>query len=436
MDLTGLPCYGSVAGREKRAPPLRRLTVTRPPSGARVAAKTYMKWKRTGGSAVAWPPPPHGLVLDERAGAAAVARGCAPPSPASRRSRACERGASLSAAAEEREGLGGGIGLGFVRFYTERKRAAVGSNPTASSACRVGTVCGPRGLRWPGRGRAEGRPRQQAASTGRTACGPCLLAAWAPRVPAAWAPRCCASLAACGPRGPRQNRGFYLMSCIKYVPTLRGDNYTEWRKKVDFAFVCAEVDWVVDTPQPIKPTDPVRADGDTDDAWAKKKRNHAPVEMSYTLENRKWQTANKKCMAFIKNTIENAIVGSITECASAGEYLEKIKSQFTGSSKTYATQLLKQLVTEKYTGGAHGIREHILRMTNLAAKLKPMDADLELKPALLVHLVMASLPQQFDNFVINYNMSTEKWDIEKTIAMCVQEEDGLKAQNGEEPSIM
>ncbi|XP_051190648.1 uncharacterized protein [Lolium perenne] len=156
------------------------------------------------------------------------------------------------------------------------------------------------------------------------------------------------------------------------------------------------------------------------------KRDHAPVEMSYTLENRKWQAANKKCMAFIKNIIENAIVGSIAECASVGEYLEKIKSQFTSSSKTYATQLLKQL-TEKYSGGAHGIREHILRMSNLAAKLKPMDANLELKPAILVHLVMSSLPSQFDNFVINYNMNPEKWDIEKTIAMYVQEEDILKA---------
>jgi len=29
----------------------------------------------------------------------------------------------------------------------------------------------------------------------------------------------------------------------------------------------------------------------------------------------------------------------------------------------------------------------------MAAKLKPMDADLELKAALLVQLVMASLPQ-------------------------------------------
>ena len=39
------------------------------------------------------------------------------------------------------------------------------------------------------------------------------------------------------------------MSSIKEVPTLRGDNYSEWRKKVDLAIICAEVDWVVDTLQ-------------------------------------------------------------------------------------------------------------------------------------------------------------------------------------------
>ena len=135
-------------------------------------------------------------------------------------------------------------------------------------------------------------------------------------------------------------------------------------------------------------------------------------------------------MAFIKNTIESAILGSIPECTSAGELLTKIKSQFTGSSKIYATQVLEQLVTERYTGGSRGISEHILRMSNMAAKLKPMDADLEIKPALLVHLVMASLPQEFATFVVNYNMSPGTWDIEKTIAMCVQEEDRLKAAHG------
>ena len=60
------------------------------------------------------------------------------------------------------------------------------------------------------------------------------------------------------------------MSCIKDVLTLRGDNYTEWRKKVYLAFVCAEVDWVVDTPQPVKPIESVRDAKDDDNVWEKR----------------------------------------------------------------------------------------------------------------------------------------------------------------------
>ena len=38
-----------------------------------------------------------------------------------------------------------------------------------------------------------------------------------------------------------------------------------------------------------------------------------------------------------KNTIEPGIVGSIPVCDTVTEYLDSIKSQFIGSSKTYAT---------------------------------------------------------------------------------------------------
>jgi hypothetical protein len=93
----------------------------------------------------------------------------------------------------------------------------------------------------------------------------------------------------------------------------------------------------VDTPQPVKTIELVRDAKDDDAAWDKKKKDHAPVELAYVLKNQNWVNANKKCMAFIKNTIENAIVGSIAKCASVGELLEKIKSSFTGSSKIYAT---------------------------------------------------------------------------------------------------
>ena len=54
------------------------------------------------------------------------------------------------------------------------------------------------------------------------------------------------------------------MTCIKDVPTLKGDNYGECRKKVDLAFICAEVDWVLSEPKPKEPPAPVRATEDSD----------------------------------------------------------------------------------------------------------------------------------------------------------------------------
>jgi hypothetical protein len=52
--------------------------------------------------------------------------------------------------------------------------------------------------------------------------------------------------------------GYSLMGCIKDIPTLKGDNYTEWKKKIDLAFILIEVDWVVTSPCPTEPVAPVR----------------------------------------------------------------------------------------------------------------------------------------------------------------------------------
>jgi hypothetical protein len=101
----------------------------------------------------------------------------------------------------------------------------------------------------------------------------------------------------------------------------------------------AEVDWVVTSPYPTEPVALVREANEADAACQTRQRDFAPIKMSYDLEHKKWVTANKKWLAVIKNTIEPAIVGSIPECDTVIEYLDKIKSQFTGSSKTYAIQL-------------------------------------------------------------------------------------------------
>jgi hypothetical protein len=73
----------------------------------------------------------------------------------------------------------------------------------------------------------------------------------------------------------------------------------------------------------------------------------------------------------------------------------------------HASTLIKKLVNEKYSSG--GIREHILKMSNMASKLKLM--DLGLKDEFLIHFVFASLPKEYETFVVNYNLQPDKWNI-------------------------
>jgi molybdopterin converting factor small subunit len=161
------------------------------------------------------------------------------------------------------------------------------------------------------------------------------------------------------------------------------------------------------------------------DAKAEREKQNSKLMSCYEIEKINWEMLNRTCLMVIKERISEGIRGAILECETAVEYLEKVESQFTSSSKAYASSLIKRLVSKKYTGG--GVRDHILRMNNVIARLKPF--DLAIKDGFLIYLIFNSLPKEFETFEVNYNSMNDKWTLEKFIAMCVQEEERIKRNN-------
>jgi hypothetical protein len=195
-----------------------------------------------------------------------------------------------------------------------------------------------------------------------------------------------------------------ILNHLFAIQPLNGSSYGSCRETIEIALRLMEIDLRLTTDAPMEPEKPVIHDGETAQAFATRERDFARIRMAYDLERAKWDASNHKCLMVIKSSIKEAIRGGILDCETDKEYLKKVESQFTGSSKTYASTIIKRLVTEKYSFGS-GVREHILKMSNMASNLKTM--DMWLKDEFLVHLVMSSLPKEFEAFEIIYNSQPE-----------------------------
>ncbi|KAL4388039.1 hypothetical protein GQ457_09G022720 [Hibiscus cannabinus] len=76
-----------------------------------------------------------------------------------------------------------------------------------------------------------------------------------------------------------------------------------------------------------------------------------------------------------------------------------------------------------------GVRDHINKMRDLAARLKAL--EVEMSDSFLVHYILNTLPPQYGPFKISYNTHKDKWSIDELLTMCDQEEGRLILEMGE-----
>ncbi|XP_028093365.1 uncharacterized protein LOC114293488 [Camellia sinensis] len=123
------------------------------------------------------------------------------------------------------------------------------------------------------------------------------------------------------------------------------------------------------------------------------------MDLDYAL--REPERSNRLSLMIMKGSITPAIQGAIPAFESAVGYMKYIEEQFIGTSKSLASIFMIKMMTMKYDG-LSSVREHILKMNDMASQLKGM--DIEIFENFLIHFIMTSPPVQFGPFKINYNM--------------------------------
>nr|XP_043619694.1 uncharacterized protein LOC122591477 [Erigeron canadensis] len=174
------------------------------------------------------------------------------------------------------------------------------------------------------------------------------------------------------------------------IQPLTGENYASWKDQLDLTLGYYDLDYTIrhDEPAAITAT--------------------STAEQIAAFE--KWDKANRLSLMTVKSSIPLGLRGAIPESDKVKDYLKSVKDYFKGSSKAHASSLMLKMLTLKYDGKS-GVREHIMKMSDMANKLKTL--EMEVSDNFLVHFIMTSLPAQFDAFKINYNAQDDKWKMKE-----------------------
>ena len=133
------------------------------------------------------------------------------------------------------------------------------------------------------------------------------------------------------------------------IEQLSGTNFKKWKEQIEIVFGCMDLDYALREPTPTKPT------------------YESTNEQKVLYE--KWERSNHVSLMIMKGSIAPTIHGAIPDSNNAMSYIKSVEKQFLGTSKSLASTLMIKMITMKYDGHS-SVREHIMKMSDMASQLK------------------------------------------------------------------
>ena len=138
-----------------------------------------------------------------------------------------------------------------------------------------------------------------------------------------------------------------LHSLGTFVPVFNGLNFSDWSEQVQFHLGVLDLDLTLQVEKPAAITNA-----------------SSNEEKTKTREK-----LNKICLMLMHMSIANNIKSALPKTESAKEFMKSVEEHSQTADKSLAGTLMSTLTTMKFDG-SHTMHEHVIEMTNIAAKLK------------------------------------------------------------------
>ncbi|KAH6822906.1 Ribosomal protein L19e family protein [Perilla frutescens var. hirtella] len=196
-----------------------------------------------------------------------------------------------------------------------------------------------------------------------------------------------------------------LNSHVSSVPIFNGLNFSYWNEQVQFPLGVLDLDLAIMEEKPAAITDT------------------SSNEQKAHYKN--WERSNRLSLMFMRMTVADSIKTVLPKIECAKEFMGLVGERSQTANKSIDGTLMSTLTTMKFDG-SRTMHEHVIEMTNIAAKLKSL--GMAMNENFLVQFILNSLPTEYGPFQMSYNTMKDKWNVHELHSMLVQEETRLKNQ--------